>query len=79
MPAPNFRPSGHRIDGTLERDTEKAYLVRPFDGRPSVWLPKRFTHQTSTRTYYIPSWLAREKGLTAPLVRQDRDINEDLR
>jgi hypothetical protein len=41
--------------------TEKA--MRLFDGKRSVWLPKRFVEDNGDGTFTMPLWLAEEKEL----------------
>jgi len=52
--------------GTLEHETDKAYLV--FDGREKIWIPKSQVKKCQNIKeddweFTIPEWLAREKGI----------------
>lgn len=50
------------IAGELRHETEKAFLV--FDGTKEVWLPKsQVEHDPKDRTFAMPEWLAKAKGL----------------
>lgn len=60
------RPGGKSdlidVAGELRRETERAFLI--FDGTKEVWLPKALVeHDASDRTFAMPEWLAKEKGL----------------
>ena len=52
--------------GTLEHETEKAYLV--FDGKEKIWIPKSQVKESHNIKdddweFSIPEWLAYEKGI----------------
>lgn len=47
----------------LIHETEKAYKVRDGDGKEH-WLPKsQCEYDTNDKTFAMPTWLAKEKGL----------------
>lgn len=54
------------MSGTIEHETEKAYLLRHADGR-ELWWPKSklevMVHNGRTITAKIPKWLAIDKGM----------------
>jgi len=54
------------VSGTIEHETEKAYLLRHADGR-ELWWPKSklevMVHNGRTITAKIPKWLAIDKGM----------------
>ena len=51
----------------IKRKTEKAFLVT--DGTADYWLPRSMVdweepdHVGATTSFYIPEWMAEEKGL----------------
>jgi hypothetical protein len=50
------------VAGELRRETDRAFLI--FDGSKEVWLPKALVeHDEDDRTFAMPEWLAKEKGL----------------
>jgi hypothetical protein len=55
------------MSGTVEHETEKAYLLRHADGR-ELWWPKSkleiMARDGRTITARIPKWLAADKGMT---------------
>lgn len=52
--------------GELRRETQRAYLVN--DGVHDVWIPKSQVMESECLggrdwVFYIPEWLAKEKGI----------------
>lgn len=51
------------IAAELKVETEKAFLIDGGDGKP-VWVPKsQVEYNTEDKTFAMPEWLAKEKGL----------------
>lgn len=49
------------IEAELQIETANAY--RLYDGKTTVWVPKRMVEDNGDGTFTMPLWLATEKGL----------------
>ena len=49
------------ITAFLRRETVNAYLINV--GAREVWVPKSQTEWNEDKTFTMPEWLAKEKGL----------------
>ncbi len=50
------------IAGELRNETKAAFLI--FDGTREAWLPKSLVEwDPGAKTFAMPEWLAKEKGL----------------
>ena len=49
-------------EGDIVAETDKAWLVE-FDGGLQEWLPKSQCDYDGDGVFFVPTWLARKKGL----------------